>query len=221
MDFVTSTRQAGSVTIVDISGRIVLGQESASLRNLINDLLSKGQKKILINLADVSYIDSSGLGSLVGSFTSVRKQGGELKLLNLTHKVHDLLQITRLYTAFDVMDDETEAVNSFCQAVTAIFADSLIASLRARRFSLPEIQNTANEFLEGKKCIHQVSLANVFVTDWANLRKIVLSSLFAIEVIAGEALWGPWVSLAITALTVAAALRLLPQVCGLQIRGRK
>ncbi|HMD39794.1 MAG TPA: STAS domain-containing protein [Candidatus Acidoferrum sp.] len=118
MDFVTSTRQAGSVTIVDISGRIVLGQESASLRNLINDLLSKGQKKILINLADVSYIDSSGLGSLVGSFTSVRKQGGELKLLNLTHKVHDLLQITRLYTAFDVMDDETAAVNSFGQAVT-------------------------------------------------------------------------------------------------------
>lgn len=118
MDFVASTRQAGSVTIVDISGRIVLGQESASLRNLINDLLSKGQKKILINLADVSYIDSSGLGSLVGSFTSVRKQGGELKLLNLTHKVHDLLQITRLYTAFDVMDDETAAVNSFGQAVT-------------------------------------------------------------------------------------------------------
>src|SRR5271163_1401124 len=118
MQMTANTRQIGGVTIVDISGRIVLGAESAALRGLICDLLTKGHKNIVLNLGDVNYIDSSGLGNLVGAFTSVRKQGGELKLLNLTNKVHDLLQITRLYTAFDVMDDETAAVNSFGQAVT-------------------------------------------------------------------------------------------------------
>jgi anti-sigma B factor antagonist len=112
----TSTRQAGDVTIVDISGRIVLGEESAALRDLVCDLLSKGHKQILLNLGDVNYIDSSGLGSLVSAFTSVRKQRGELKLLNLTNKVSDLLQITKLYTVFDVMNDEALAVKSFGQS---------------------------------------------------------------------------------------------------------
>jgi anti-sigma B factor antagonist len=116
MNIVTSTRQVGGVTIVDISGRIVLGEESAALRKLVCDLLGKGQKNILFNLADVNYIDSSGLGNMVGSFTSVRKQGGELKLLNLTSKVQDLLQITRLYTVFDIMDDEGAAIESFGQS---------------------------------------------------------------------------------------------------------
>jgi anti-sigma B factor antagonist len=116
MNIMTSTRQVGSVTIVDISGRIVLGEESAALRNLVCDLLSKGHKNILFNLGDVNYIDSSGLGNMVSSFTSVRKQGGELKLLNLTNKVHDLMQITRLYTVFDIMDDEVVAVKSFGQS---------------------------------------------------------------------------------------------------------
>ena len=116
MNIMTSTRQVGGVTIVDISGRIVLGEESAALRNLVCDLLSKGHKNILFNLGDVNYIDSSGLGNMVGSFTSVRKQGGELKLLNLTNKVHDLMQITRLYTVFDIMDDEAIAVKSFGQS---------------------------------------------------------------------------------------------------------
>jgi anti-sigma B factor antagonist len=116
MNIMTSTRQVGGVTIVDISGRIVLGEESAALRNLVCDLLSQGRKNILFNLDDVSYIDSSGLGNMVGSFTSVRKQGGELKLLNLTGKVHDLMQITRLYTVFDIMDDEAVAVKSFGQS---------------------------------------------------------------------------------------------------------
>jgi anti-sigma B factor antagonist len=119
MNIATSTRQVGGVTIVDISGRIVLGEESAALRNLVCDLLSKGHKNILFNLGDVNYIDSSGLGNLVGSFTSVRKQGGELKLLNLTNKVQDLLQITKLYTVFDIMDDEAAAVKSFGQSATA------------------------------------------------------------------------------------------------------
>jgi len=113
MDMTTSIRQVGGVTIVDISGRIVLGEESAALRDLVCDLLSKGHKKILFNLGDVNYIDSSGLGHLVSAFTSVRKQEGELKLLNLTNKVHDLMQITRLYTVFDITDDEALAVKSF------------------------------------------------------------------------------------------------------------
>lgn len=119
MDMTTSTRQTGSVTIVDISGRIVLGEESAALRELVCDLLSKGHKKILFNLGDVHYIDSSGLGHLVSSFTSVRKQGGELKLLNLTNKVQDLMQITKLYTVFDILDNEAEAVKSFTQSAAA------------------------------------------------------------------------------------------------------
>ena len=119
MNMTTSTRQAGGVTIVDISGRIVLGEECAGLRELVCDLLSKGHKKILFNLGDVNYIDSSGLGSLVSAFTSVRKQEGELKLLNLTSKVHDLMQITKLYTVFDILDDEAVAVKSFGQSATA------------------------------------------------------------------------------------------------------
>jgi len=119
MHMTTSTRQVGGVTIVDITGRIVLGEECAALRDLISDLLSKGHKKILFNLGDVNYIDSSGLGHLVSAFTSVRKQEGELKLLNLTNKVHDLMQITRLYTVFDIMDDEALAVESFGPSVAA------------------------------------------------------------------------------------------------------
>jgi anti-sigma B factor antagonist len=119
MDMTTSTRQVGDVTVVDISGRIVLGAESAALRDLVRDLLSEGHRKILFNLRDVHYIDSSGLGHLISAFTSVRKQGGELKLLNLTNKVHDVLQITRLYTVFDIIDDETAAIKSFAQLAVA------------------------------------------------------------------------------------------------------
>src|SRR5690242_17766150 len=111
----TSIRELGGVTIVDISGRIVLGEESAALRDLVCDLLRKGHKKILFNLGDVNYIESSGLGHLV----SARKQEGELKLLNLTNKVNDLLQITKLYTVFDIIDDEEIAVKSFSQSAAA------------------------------------------------------------------------------------------------------
>ena len=119
MEMMTSTRQVGSVTVVDISGRIVLWEESNTLRSLVSDLLNKGHKKILFNLSDVHYIDSSGLGALVSSFTSVRKRGGELKLLNLTDKVTDVMQMTKLYTVFDIQNDEAVAVRSFGQSTAA------------------------------------------------------------------------------------------------------
>ncbi len=113
MTMKSTTRQVDGVSIVDCSGRITLGEGSVILRDTVRELLSKGQKKILLNLGEVSYIDSSGIGELVSAFTTVRNQGGELKLLNLTKKVHDLLQITKLYTVFDVRDDEASAVKAF------------------------------------------------------------------------------------------------------------
>ena len=113
MTMKASSRQVNGIMIVDLSGRITLGEGSVILRETVRDLLGKGNKKILLNLGDVSYIDSSGIGELVSAYTTVRNQGGELKLLNLTKKVHDLLQITKLYTVFDVKDDETAAVKAF------------------------------------------------------------------------------------------------------------
>ncbi|HEU5452459.1 MAG TPA: STAS domain-containing protein [Terriglobales bacterium] len=115
MTMKSSTRQIDGVTIVDLSGRITLGEGSVVLRDLVRELLAKGNKKILLNLGDVTYIDSSGIGELVSAFTTVRNGGGELKLLNLTKKVHDLLQITKLYTVFDIKDDETQAIQSFAR----------------------------------------------------------------------------------------------------------
>jgi anti-sigma B factor antagonist len=106
-------REDGPVTIVDVSGRISLGEGSAMLRKTIRDLLDSGHLKILLNLGDVNYIDSSGIGELVSGFTAVRSRNGELKLLNLTKKVHDLLQITKLFTVFDVYNDEATAVHSY------------------------------------------------------------------------------------------------------------
>ena len=113
------TRLIDGVTIVHISGRIELGEGSAAVRDLVRDLLGKGRKKILLNLGDVDYIDSAGLGSLVSAFTSVRKEGGVLKLLYLTKKVHDLLQMTKLYTVFDIVDDETSGIKSFDQSAAS------------------------------------------------------------------------------------------------------
>jgi anti-sigma B factor antagonist len=107
------TRESNGVTIVDLRGRITLGEGTATVRDTVRDLLSLGQNRILLNMGDVNYIDSSGIGELVSAFTAAKKQGGELKLLNLTKKVHDLLQITKLYTVFDVKDDEALAVKSF------------------------------------------------------------------------------------------------------------
>jgi anti-sigma B factor antagonist len=106
-------RDAGNITVVDLSGRIVLGDGSALLRKTIRGLLEDQRKKILLNLADVDYIDSSGIGELVSGFTAVKNQSGDLKLLHLTKKVRDLLQITKLFTVFDVYTDEGTALKSF------------------------------------------------------------------------------------------------------------
>ncbi len=113
MTMKASTRQVDGITIIDLSGRITLGEGSVVLRDTIRNTVGEGHKKILLNLGDVTYIDSSGIGELVSAFTTVRNQGGELKLLNLTKKVHDLLQITKLYTVFDIKDDEATAIKSY------------------------------------------------------------------------------------------------------------
>jgi anti-sigma B factor antagonist len=108
-----TNREVDHVTILDITGRIVLGSETETLRSAVRELVGKGKQKIILNLAGVDYIDSSGVGELVASFTAVRNSGGELKLLNLTQKVQDVLNVTKLYTVFDVKDDEFKAVKSF------------------------------------------------------------------------------------------------------------
>ena len=113
MNMTTNIRQVAGVTIVDIGGRIALGEESAALRQLVCDLLEKGHRRILFNLAEVNYIDSTGLGTLIASFTSVRREQGELKLLSLTNKVREVMQIAKLYTVFDITNDEQEAIKSF------------------------------------------------------------------------------------------------------------
>jgi anti-sigma B factor antagonist len=117
------TRLIDCVEVVQINGRIELGEGSAAVRDVVRDLLGKGRKKILLNLADVDYIDSAGLGSLVSSFTSVRNDGGELKLVYLTKKVQDLLQMTRLYTVFDIYDDEEAALSSFDKSAASSACD--------------------------------------------------------------------------------------------------
>ena len=113
MSLQATYRDAGAITVIDFGGRIVLGDGSALLRKTVRQLLDDNRTKILINLADVNYIDSSGIGELVQAYTSVTKSGGELKLLHLTKKVKDLLQITKLYTVFDVYSDESTAIQSF------------------------------------------------------------------------------------------------------------
>ncbi len=113
MSMKVAIRQVDGITILDLSGRITLGEGSITLRDSVRDVLAKGSKKILLNLAQITYIDSSGIGELVSAFTSVKNAGGELKLLNLTQKVHDLLQITKLYTVFDIWDNEASAITAF------------------------------------------------------------------------------------------------------------
>jgi anti-sigma B factor antagonist len=124
MRLTTTTRRAGSVTIVDISGRIVLGQETASLRSLVTGLLSKGHNKILFNFADVDYIDSSGVGCLAGAFTSVRNHKGELKLLCPTRNVQDVTQKTKLYTVLDMKDDEAAPLDPFGKSDATLLMQS-------------------------------------------------------------------------------------------------
>jgi len=106
-------RQAGDVTILDLSGKITIGEGSVALRTAIRRMLEEGKKKILLNLGGVGYVDSSGIGELVSSYTAINKDGGQLKLLNLTQKIQDLLTITKLLTVFDVYESESEALNSF------------------------------------------------------------------------------------------------------------
>jgi len=108
-----ATRELDGVTILDLSGRITLGEGAVQLREAIRELISKGVKNILVGLGEVNYIDSSGLGELVSSFTTAKNQGADLKLLNLTKKVQDVLQVTKLYTVFDIFDDEASAIASF------------------------------------------------------------------------------------------------------------
>ena len=108
-----TVRQVGDVSVVDAVGRITLGEGSSAFRDCVRDLVGKGSTKILLNLGEVSYIDSSGIGELVSGFTTATNHGGRLKLLNLNKRVQDLLQITKLYTVFDVFDDEAAAVRSF------------------------------------------------------------------------------------------------------------
>lgn len=113
MSLKIDTREVAHVAILDVKGRIVLGEELGELRGAVRSLVADGKKKIILNLADVDYLDSSGVGELVGCFTTVRNAGGELKLLNLSQKVQDVLHVTKLYTVFDIRDNEFTAVKSF------------------------------------------------------------------------------------------------------------
>lgn len=108
-----TTRQVGDVTVIDAAGRITLGEGASAFRDVIRDLAAKGDKKLLLNLSEVSYIDSSGIGEMVSGYTTVTNHGGMLKLLGLSKRVKDLLQITKLYTVFEAFEDEADAVRSF------------------------------------------------------------------------------------------------------------
>lgn len=113
MSLKITKRDASGVTVLELNGRLTLGDASAQLRDTLKGLVEKGDKKIVLHLGEVGYIDSSGLGELVSGFTTVKNQGGQLKLTNLTQKVNDLLTITKLYTVFEIHDDEKAAVESF------------------------------------------------------------------------------------------------------------
>jgi anti-sigma B factor antagonist len=106
-------RQAGDVTILDLSGDVRMGDGSIALRDAIRGLSDAGKKKLLLNLAGVKYVDSSGIGELIANYTTVSRQGGQLKLLNLTDRIQNLLVITKLLTVFDAYDNEAEALKSF------------------------------------------------------------------------------------------------------------
>jgi anti-sigma B factor antagonist len=115
----TNTRQVGGITVLDITGRITLGEGNVMLRETVGDLLGKGNKKILLNLGEVEYIDSAGIGELVRSFTTIRNQGGQMKLVSLNKKVQDLLEATNLHKVFDIQKDEASAVKSFGGQIAA------------------------------------------------------------------------------------------------------
>ena len=106
-------RAVGDVVVLDLKGKITLGEGDELLKDKVNSLVNQGHKKIVLNLADVPYIDSAGLGEVVRTYTTVSRQGGSLKLLNLTKRITDLLSITKLLTVFETFDTESEAVRSF------------------------------------------------------------------------------------------------------------
>jgi anti-sigma B factor antagonist len=106
-------KKVGGVNVLTPAGKIVIGEEVTALREKIKDLLKAGEKNILLNMAGVSYVDSTGIGALVGSFTTIRSQGGQMKLANLVDKVQDILVVTKLLTVFDVFKNEEEAIKSF------------------------------------------------------------------------------------------------------------
>jgi anti-sigma B factor antagonist len=108
-----ASRHVGDVTVIDAIGRITLGEEASAFRDTLRDVAASGSKKLLLNMSDVSYIDSSGIGEMVSGFTNFSRDGGQLKLVGLSKRVKDLLQITKLYTVFEVFEDEAEAVRSF------------------------------------------------------------------------------------------------------------
>lgn len=118
MSLTLSTRSVGAVTVIDASGRITLGDATGQLRDTVHKEAEQNTK-ILLNLADVSYIDSAGLGEMLGSFTSVKNRGGDLKLLNVQKRIKDLLQITRLYTIFETFEDEAAAIASYNKSASA------------------------------------------------------------------------------------------------------
>jgi anti-sigma B factor antagonist len=113
MSLKVNVRQVGQVAVIDLSGKITLGEGSGTLRDTVAEVAGKGNKNILLNMADVSYIDSAGLGEMVGSYTSVTNKGGQLKMVNLQTKLKDLMQITKLHTVFHVFEAEDEAIASF------------------------------------------------------------------------------------------------------------
>lgn len=115
-----TARSAGNVAILDLSGRLTLGEPVGSLRDTLKEMLAKGQTNILLNLAGVSYIDSSGLGELVGGYATVGNRGGRLKLLNVQERVHQLMQLTKLYSVFEIFTDEAEALISFQQRAASV-----------------------------------------------------------------------------------------------------
>jgi len=119
MSLKASTRKVGSVAVVDLSGRITLGDGSGTLRDTVKQLMDAGEKQIVLNMGDVSYIDSAGLGELVGSYTTISNSGGQLKLAAVQKKMKDLMQITKLYTVFQAYDTEEEAIQSFGTGASA------------------------------------------------------------------------------------------------------
>ena len=112
MSVLIKPRRLDDVVILDLSGRLTLGEGTVVVRDALQKMLSAGDRKFVMNLADVDYIDSAGLGELVTAFTTVRAEGGQVKLLKLTHRIRDLLQITKLLTVFDAFENETEAIKS-------------------------------------------------------------------------------------------------------------